>query len=145
MPLLILTILPFDLLCVIHVFPLRKAIKLTFVCFQLQFFSPCILLNIFKIIRPVHTHLKKDKVDLKKKTLWKISFLHFFAIHSTSKHEKRCRMPEIIFCVFQCFRVFCAIVFGSSCIHTRKRHYVASRKYNEILNWHIDRYFFSGQ
>ena len=80
--------------------------------------------------------------------------MHFCAIPSTSKREKSCRMPEIIFCLFQCSRVirwivaslFCAIVFGSSWPgHTRKRHYVASRKCNEILNWHIDRYFFSGQ
>ena len=30
--------------------------------------------------------------------------LHFFAIHSSSRHEKRCRMLERIFCIFHCSR-----------------------------------------
>jgi hypothetical protein len=47
-------------------------------------------------------HLKTDKVDLKKKPPRKICFLHFFAIHSSSRHEKCCRMSERIFCLFQC-------------------------------------------
>ena len=49
-------------------FPTRKTSKLTFVCFQLQLFSPCIVFNnwswklypksIFRFIWPVHVHLK---------------------------------------------------------------------------------------
>jgi hypothetical protein len=37
-------------------------------------------------------HLKTDKVDLKKKPPRNFFFLHFFAIHSSSRHEKRCQM-----------------------------------------------------
>ena len=32
------------------------------------------------------------------------AFLHFFSILSSSRHEKRCRMSERIFCLFQCSR-----------------------------------------
>ena len=122
-------------------FPTRKASKLTFICFQLQFFSPCIVLNnwswkqinvsfeafrvgnqgwrikgqmlrylisypknIFRFIRPVHVHLKTDKVDFKKKPPRFFFFLHFFAIHSSSRHEKCCQMLERVFCLFQCSR-----------------------------------------
>ena len=60
--------------------------------------------TIFRFIRPVHVHLKTDKVDLKKKTPRKNNFLKFFVIHSSSRHEKRCRMLERIFCLFQCSR-----------------------------------------
>ena len=42
------------------------------------------------VIRPVHVHLKTDKVDLKKKPPRKNFFLHFFEINSSSRHEKRC-------------------------------------------------------
>jgi hypothetical protein len=45
--------------------------------------------------------LKTDKVDLKKHIEF---FLHFFAIPSSSRHEKRCRMSKIILCPFQCSR-----------------------------------------
>ena len=57
-----------------------------------------------KNIRPVYVHLKTDKVDLKKKPSRKNFFLHFFAIYSSSRHEKRCRMLERLFCLFQCSR-----------------------------------------
>ena len=60
--------------------------------------------NIFRFIRPVHVHLKTDKVDLKKKPARKFIFLHFFAMPSSSRHEIRCRMSERIFCLFQCSR-----------------------------------------
>jgi hypothetical protein len=49
-------------------------------------------------------HLKTDKVDLKKKPPRKKNFLHFFAIPSSSRHEKRCQMSERIFSLFQCSR-----------------------------------------
>ena len=45
--------------------------------------------------------LKTDKVDFKKHSDF---FLHIFSIHSSSRHEKHCRMPERIFCQFQCSR-----------------------------------------
>ena len=60
--------------------------------------------NIFRFIRPVHVHLKTDKVDLKKKPPRKFFFLHFFTIHSSSRHEKCCQMLERIFSLFQCSR-----------------------------------------
>ena len=41
---------------------------------------------------------------IEKKNIVKKLFLHIFAIHSSSRHEKRCRMLEIIFCLFQCSR-----------------------------------------
>ena len=44
-----------------------------------------------------------DKVDLKKNTVKK-NILHIFAIPSSSRHEKCCRMLERIFCLFQCSR-----------------------------------------
>ena len=56
----------------------------------------------FQIIRPVHVHLKTDKVDLKKRPPWKKFFLHFFSINSSSRHEKRCQMLRRLFWLFQC-------------------------------------------
>ena len=60
--------------------------------------------NFFQIIRPVHVHLKTDKVDLKKRPPWKKFFLHIFSIHSSSRHEKRCWMLQRILWLFQCSR-----------------------------------------
>ena len=56
----------------------------------------------FQIIRPVHVHLKTDKVDLKKRPRWKNKILHFFSIDSSSRHEKRCQMLQTLFLLFQC-------------------------------------------
>ena len=58
--------------------------------------------NFFQIIRPVHVHLKTDKVDLKKRPPWKKKFLHFFSINSSSRHEKCCQMLQRLFWLFQC-------------------------------------------
>ena len=58
--------------------------------------------NFFQIIRPVHVHLKTDKVDLKKRPPWKNFFLHFFSINSSSRHEKCCQMLQRLFWLFQC-------------------------------------------
>ena len=58
--------------------------------------------NFFQIIRPVHVHLKTDKVDLKKRPPWKNFFFHFFSIDSSSRHEKRCQMLQRLFWLFQC-------------------------------------------
>ena len=58
--------------------------------------------NFFQIIRPVHVHLKTDKVDLKKRPPWKNIFLHFFSIDSSSRHEKRWQMLQTLFLLFQC-------------------------------------------
>ena len=56
----------------------------------------------FQIIRPVHVHLKMDKVDFKKRPPWKKKILHFFSIDSSSRHEKRCQMLQTLFLLFQC-------------------------------------------
>ena len=56
--------------------------------------------NIFRFIRPVHVHKKQIEWIWKKKDLWKFFFLHFFAINSSSRHEKCCRMSERIFAYF---------------------------------------------
>ena len=58
--------------------------------------------NFFQIIRPVHVHLKTDKVDLKKRPPWKKKNFHFFSIDSSSRHEKRCQMLQRLFWLFQC-------------------------------------------
>ena len=58
--------------------------------------------NFFQIIRPVHVHLKTDKVDLKKRPPWKKIFLHFFSIDSWSRHEKYCQMLQRLFWLFLC-------------------------------------------
>ena len=55
--------------------------------------------NIFRFIRHVHVHLKTDKVDFKKED--PDFSLHFFAIPSSSRHEKCWQMTERIFCLFQ--------------------------------------------
>ena len=60
-------------------FPSRKASKLTFVCFQLKSFSPCLY-------------------------CMKLFFLHIFAIPSSSRHEKPCWMLVRLLCLFQCSR-----------------------------------------
>ena len=46
-----------------------------------------------------------DKVDLKKKPP-RFFFLHFFAIHSSSRHEKRCRMLKRIFACFNALETY---------------------------------------
>ena len=56
----------------------------------------------FQIIRPVHVHLKMDKVDLKKRPPWKKIILHIFSIHSSSRTEKRCQMLQTLFLLFPC-------------------------------------------
>ena len=55
---------------------------------------------------------------ISKRIMWIISkshrenffFLHFFVIHSSSRHEKHGRMSERIFCLLQCSRNY-------QCIH----------------------------
>ena len=52
-----------------------------------------------------------DKVDIKKKPLWKKNNLSIFSIHSSSRHEKRCRMLEKDF-----FAYFNALeTYGDAC------------------------------
>ena len=58
----------------------------SFVCFQLQIFCT--------------THLKTGNVDYLKRPSWK-KLLYFFAIHSSSRHEKCCQMLQTLFWVFQ--------------------------------------------
>ena len=56
--------------------------------------------SIFRFIRPVHAHLKTDNVDYLKKPPWKNFFFDIFAIHLSSRYEKRCQMCVRIFCLF---------------------------------------------
>ena len=49
-------------------------------------------------------HLKTDNVDYLKKPSRKFFFLHFFVIHSSSRHEKSCQISERLFSLFQCSR-----------------------------------------
>ena len=60
--------------------------------------------NIFRLIWPVHVHLKRNNVDYLKKPSW-FFFLHIFAIPSSSRHEKCCRMLVRLFWLFQCSRI----------------------------------------
>ena len=68
--------------------------------------------NIFRFIWPVQT----DKVDLKKSHREILFFLHFFAIPSSSRHEK---CPREFFAYFNALEtrgvyilMLCPIVFG---------------------------------
>ena len=56
--------------------------------------------SIFRFIRPVHAQLKTDNVDYLKKPPWKKFFLYIFAIHLSSRYEKRCQMCVRLFCLF---------------------------------------------
>ena len=103
-------------------------LKLTFVCFQLQSFSTFQGLNNWNWKRKNATFetfpvgkqgwlIKSQISDLSglsmciskwiKWILKKASMkkkLHIFAIHSSSRHEKRCWMLERLFWLFQCSR-----------------------------------------
>jgi hypothetical protein len=48
--------------------------------------------------------ISKRIKSILKKSHREIFFLHFFAIHSSSRHEKCYQMLERIFCLFQCSR-----------------------------------------
>ena len=82
--------------------------------------------NFFQIIRPVHVHLKTDKVDLKKRPPWKKNFLHFFSIDSSSRHEKRCQMLQTFFLLFQCSK-------NPRCYVTMRWNYFINSIFNLIL------------
>ena len=86
----------------------------------------------FQIIRPVHVHLKTDKVDLKKRPPWKKNFLQFFSIDSSSRHEKRCQMLQRLFWLFQCFR-------NTQCIHIELLIILASHQIISyaFTHWYI--------
>ena len=49
----------------------------------------------------------------------KIFFLHFFSITSSSRHEKRCRMSQRNYCLFQCSRNYLWIArnIQDNCTH----------------------------
>ena len=55
----------------------------------------------YQIYPTVHAHLKTDNVDYLEKPLWKNVFFHIFAIHSSSRHEKRCQMSVRRFSLVQ--------------------------------------------
>ena len=46
-------------------------------------------------------HLKTDNVDYLKKPPWKKIFFDIFVIHLLSRYEKRCRMLQRLFSLFQ--------------------------------------------
>ena len=55
----------------------------------------------FQIFRSQISDLKTDNVDYLKKPPWKKIFFYIFAIHLTSRYEKRCRMLQRLFSLFQ--------------------------------------------
>ena len=55
----------------------------------------------FQIFRSQISDLKTDNVDYLKKPPWKKFFFDIFAIHLTSRYEKRCRMLQRLFSLFQ--------------------------------------------
>ena len=55
----------------------------------------------FQIFRSQISDLKTDNVDYLKKPPWKKFFFDIFAIHLTSRYEKRCQMLQRLFSLFQ--------------------------------------------
>ena len=55
----------------------------------------------FQISRSQISDLKTDNVDYLKKPPWKFFFFYIFAIHSSSRYEKRCQMSLRLFSLFQ--------------------------------------------
>ena len=54
----------------------------------------------FQICRSQISDLKMDNVDYLKKPSWKKFFFDIFAIHSSSRHEKRCQISVRLFSLF---------------------------------------------
>ena len=57
--------------------------------------------NFFQISRSQISDLKTDNVDYLKKPPWKKNFFDIFAIHSSSRHKKRCQMSVRLFSLFR--------------------------------------------
>ena len=100
--------------------------------------------NFFQIIRPVHVHLKTDKVDLKKRPPWKNFFFHFFSIDSSSRHEKRCQMLQRLFWLFQCSKnpQWIVCTFPKSEANNKEKFYfiadtVSKNTSNKVLQWDL--------
>ena len=55
----------------------------------------------FQIFRSKISDLRTENVDYLKKPPWKIFFFDIFAIHSSSRYEKRCQMLQRLFSLFQ--------------------------------------------
>ena len=55
----------------------------------------------FQIFRSQISDLKTDNVDYLKKPPWKKNFFDIFAIHLTSRYEKRCQTLQRLFSLFQ--------------------------------------------
>ena len=55
----------------------------------------------FQIFRSQISDLKTDNVDYLKKPPWKNFFFDIFVIHLSSRYEKRCRMLQRLFSLFQ--------------------------------------------
>ena len=56
----------------------------------------------FQIFRSKISDLRSENVDYLKKPPWKNFFFYIFAIHSSSRYEKRCQMLQRLFWLFQC-------------------------------------------
>ena len=57
--------------------------------------------KIFQIFRSQISDLKADNVDYLKKPPWKKFFFDIFVIHLSSRYEKRCRILQRLFFLFQ--------------------------------------------
>ena len=55
----------------------------------------------FQIFRSKISDLRSENVDYLKKPPWKKFFFDIFAIHSSSRYEKRCQMLQRLFSLFQ--------------------------------------------
>ena len=55
----------------------------------------------FQIFRSQISDLKTDNVDYLKKPPWKKNFFDIFVIHLSSRYEKRCRILQRLFSLFQ--------------------------------------------
>ena len=55
----------------------------------------------FQIFRSKISDLRSENVDYLKKPPWKNFFFYIFAIHSSSRYEKRCQMLQRLFSLFQ--------------------------------------------
>ena len=73
--------------------------KIHFIRFEMHMDRPDKSENIYLLSAPIIEHNAGAKYF---QIFFLNFFLHLFAIHSSSWHEKRCQMLERIFCLFQC-------------------------------------------
>ena len=95
--------------------------------------------KIFQIFRSQISDLKTDNVDYLKKPPWKKFFFDIFAIHLTSRYEKRCQMLQRLFSLFQGSKnQLCALMVPAS--QTCRRLQCFSNTSNTDVNvpWGVD-------